>query len=62
MAEEKVGPGRSIREDMARRYAIGCLRAAAWVLAAVLTGFWVYTILLSPAATGVFTGWAGFYR
>ncbi len=59
---EKPGAARDTRESMARKYAIGCIRAALWLLAAVVAGSWAYTILLSPSATRVFASWAGFYR
>ncbi len=59
---EILEPGRAVRESIARKYAIGCVRAAIWTLLAAVTGFWVYTLLLSPTASRVFAGWAGFYR
>ncbi|HBX42616.1 MAG TPA: hypothetical protein DEH27_01855 [Deltaproteobacteria bacterium] len=52
----------AIRKTMSRKYAIGCLRAAIWALAAVMAGSWVYTVLLSPSVTRIFAGWADFYR
>jgi hypothetical protein len=52
----------AIRQAMSRKYAIGCLRAAVWALAAVMAGSWVYTVLLSPSVTRIFAGWADFYR
>lgn len=59
---EAPEPERAMREDIRRRYAIGCIRAAVWALAAVVAGFWTYTVLLSPTATRIFADWAGFYR
>lgn len=59
---EKPDAMRDFRESMARRYAIGCVRAALWLLTAVVAGAWAYTILLSPSATRIFAAWAGFYR
>jgi hypothetical protein len=62
MDSEPQDTGRAVREDMARRFSIGCVRAAIWSLAAIVTGFWVYRILLSPPARHLLAGWAEFYR
>jgi hypothetical protein len=51
-----------VREDLSRRFTIGCVRAAIWSLAAIVAGFWVYRILLSPPARHLFARWAEFYR
>ncbi len=48
--------------SMSRKYAIGCVRAVLWTMTAVVTGSWVYTVLLSPPVTRIFAGWAGFLR
>ncbi len=60
--EEGPDAEEAIRQTISRKYAIGCLRAAIWALAAVVAGSWVYTILLSPSVTRIFAGWADFYR
>lgn len=62
MDSETQDTGRAVREDMARKFTIGCIRAAIWSLAAIVGGFWVYRILLSPPARQLFAGWAEFYR
>ena len=54
--------GRAVRDEIARRFSIGCIRAAIWSLAAIVAGFWVYRILLSPPARHLLAGWAEFYR
>ena len=59
---ETQDTGRAVREDIARRFSIGCVRAAIWSLAAIVAGFWVYRILLSPPASHLLAGWAEFYR
>ena len=59
---ETQDSGRAVREDIARRFSIGCVRAAIWGLAAIVAGFWVYRILLSPPASHLLAGWAEFYR
>lgn len=60
--EEGPDPEQAFRESMARRKAIGLIRAAVWLFAAVVAGSWAYTVLLSPSAIRVLAGWAGFYR
>ncbi len=60
--EEGPDAEEAIRQTMFRKYAIGCMRAAIWSLAAVVGGVWIYTVLLSPSVTRVFAGWADFYR
>jgi hypothetical protein len=62
MDSETPDTGRAVREDMARRFTIGCIRAAIWSIAAIAGGFWVYRILLSPPARQLFASWAEFYR
>lgn len=52
----------AFRTSMSRKYVIGCARAVAWTLTAVVAGFWVYTVLLSPSVTRIFASWANFYR
>jgi hypothetical protein len=59
---EKTDPEEAFRVSLSRRYAIGCVRAVLWIVAAVVAGSWVYTILLSPSASRIFGSWAGFYR
>ncbi len=59
--EVRTDPGRAVREEIARARILGWLRAVLWASAAVVTAGWVYVIFLSPAATGAFTGWAGFF-
>ena len=59
--ETPVDPGLALRREIARARVVGWLRAALWAAAAAVTAGWVYVILLSPLATGVFTGWAGFF-
>jgi hypothetical protein len=59
---ETQDTGRAVREDMARKFSIGCIRAAIWSLAAIVAGFWVYRILLSPPARRLLAVWAEFYR
>jgi hypothetical protein len=59
---ETLEPGVAIREDITRRFSIGCVRAAIWSLAAIVAGFWVYGILLSAPARHLLAGWAEFYR
>lgn len=54
-------PERAIKEEFARRGTIATLRTAAWLVAAAVTAFWAYTILLSPAATTAFATWVGFF-
>jgi predicted Ser/Thr protein kinase len=54
-------PERAIKEEMVRRRQVGTLRAAAWMVAAAVTVFWAYTILLSPASTSVFAVWVRFF-
>jgi hypothetical protein len=59
---EMPDPGEAFRVSLSRRYAVGCVRAVLWMLAAIVAGSWVYTILLSPSATRIFASWASFYR
>ncbi len=59
--EVRIDPGRAAREEIARARILGWFRAALWASAAVVVGGWIYVILLSPMATGAFTGWAGFF-
>lgn len=54
-------PERAIKEEFARRRKIGIVRTAAWLVGAAVTAFWVYTILLSPAATIAFAAWVAFF-
>ncbi|MGE5699958.1 MAG: DUF4388 domain-containing protein [Deltaproteobacteria bacterium] len=54
-------PERAIKEEFARRRKVGYVRAAAWAAAAMLTAFWAYTILISPAATNAFAIWVRFF-
>lgn len=54
-------PGQAMREELARRRRVGYLRAVAWVAAGLVTATWVYTILLSPSATGMFAVWVRFF-
>ncbi len=54
-------PEQALREAFARRGRIGYLRSAAWLFAAAVTVFWIYTILLSPAATIAFGTWVRFF-
>lgn len=58
---KREDPDRVIREALARRGTIGYARAAAWLVAAAVTAFWVYTVLLSPAATVAFAAWVWFF-
>ncbi len=61
-AEERgEEPGRAMREELARRRKVGYMRAVAWVAAGLVTATWVYTILLSPSATGMFAVWVRFF-
>jgi len=62
LESETQDKGRAVREDIARRFSIGCVRAAIWGFAAIVAGFWVYRILLSPPARHLLAGWAAFYR
>ena len=59
---ETLDSGRAVREDIARRFSIVCVRAAIWSFAAIVAGYWVYRILLSPPASHLLAGWAEFYR
>jgi hypothetical protein len=62
VAEERhEDPERAIKEEFVRRRRVGHLRAAAWLAAAMVTAFWIYTILLSPAATNAFAIWVRFF-
>lgn len=58
---KREDPERAIREALARRGTIGYARAAAWMVAAAMTVFWAYTVLLSPAATIAFAAWVRFF-
>jgi len=59
--EVRKDPELGLREEIARARILGWLRAALWASAAVVAAGWIYVILLSPAATAAFTGWAGFF-
>ena len=59
--EVQADPGRAVRKDIARARVLGVVRALLWASAAVVAAGWIYFILLSPRATGAFTGWAGFF-
>ncbi len=59
--EAPVDPMLAVRREIARVRVVGWLRAVLWAAAAAVTAAWIYVILLSPPATGVFTGWAGFF-
>jgi hypothetical protein len=59
--KRREDPERAIKEEMARRGKIGTMRTAAWLVGAVVTVFWAYTILLSPAATIAFATWVAFF-
>ncbi len=59
--EVRKDPELGVREEIARARILGWLRAALWASAAVVAAGWIYVILLSPPATGAFTGWAGFF-
>ena len=54
-------PARAIRREIARVRLVGWVRAALWAAVGAVAAAWVYIILLSAPATGVFTGWAGFF-
>ena len=54
-------PEQALREVFARRGRIGYLRSAAWLFAAAVTVFWIYTVLLSPGATIAFATWVRFF-
>jgi len=60
-AEVRADPERAARKELARARFLGWLRAILWASVAVVTAGWVYVILMSPAATGAFTGWAAFF-
>ncbi|MGA6992587.1 MAG: hypothetical protein WBX50_01690, partial [Candidatus Deferrimicrobiaceae bacterium] len=62
LEEESHDAGDVIRQSMSRKYVIGCGRAVIWTLTAVVAGFWVYTVLLSPSVTRILAGWANFLR
>jgi len=59
--EKQDDPERIFREEKARTRNIGFLRAAAWTVAALSAAAWVYTLLLSPDATGTFAMWVRFF-
>jgi hypothetical protein len=59
--EAKEEPGGAAREDLARRLRVADVRGIVWLIAAALTSAWIYTILLSPSATGAFAGWVRFF-
>jgi hypothetical protein len=59
--ERREDPERAIKEEFSRRRKVETLRMATWLVAAGVTAFWVYTILLSPAATNMFSIWVRFF-
>ncbi|MBM2827566.1 MAG: hypothetical protein HW408_98 [Actinobacteria bacterium] len=59
--EKRVEPGRAIREENERNLKIGYLRAAVWAVAAAVAAAWIYSLLLSPDATGAFAKWVRFF-
>lgn len=59
---EMQEPERAILEDMRKRYSVGWVRAVVWGIAAVVTGFWAYTVLLSRPVTRIFAVWTEYYR
>lgn len=61
VAEVRADPALVLRKEIARARIVGWVRAILWGAAAVVAAGWVYVILLSPPATSVFTGWAGFF-
>jgi len=61
-AEEKqVDPGRAVREENEKNRRIGFLRAAVWAVGAAVSAAWIYSLLLSPGATGAFAKWVRFF-
>jgi hypothetical protein len=59
--KRREDPERALKEALARRGRVGYIRSAAWLFAAAVTVFWVYTVLLSPAATIAFATWVRFF-
>lgn len=59
--EESEAAGRAIGEEIELLRKVGRVRMAAWAVAGLITATWIYTILLSPAATKAFAAWIKFF-
>jgi len=58
---DRVDPVQRLREEIAFLRRFDAFQMALWGAAAVAAAVWVYRGLLSPGASGVFSGWVDFF-
>lgn len=60
-AAPEADAAQRVREELLSRKRLAWVKAALWAGTAVAVGLWLRKMFLSPAASEMFSGWAGFF-